>query len=315
MVHSILSKITTFRLIRHCDVTSSLYSFNLITCSSIAWRKINLFYILTGLLNSDWNGWFLSVHFIMVQLRFSNVFRRVIPSGRALLRGRNNWRVHGGNQAVRIITFTSLIIFSAIWWMIVATSAVFVGLLLFESFPLKLIVTGLFSNLVYLGEILPFSSHNSVLGLLRSFPMIDLSSPNFILSLIMLTINHIFAFNYFGEVRIFPWDTVFTEYFLGLLPIPRCVELFHNMRLACAFHLLHFTLGGWEYAAHAIWRPIRRCLIALYESGKETTLRITQSAWIRPGGDFAFTGQTLLDKNAQSSICIRSSLVTMLILM
>ena len=31
--------------------------------------------------------------------------------------------------------------------------------------------------------------------------MIDLSSPNFILSLIMLTINHIFAFNYFGEVR------------------------------------------------------------------------------------------------------------------
>ena len=39
------------------------------------------------------------------------------------------------------------------------------------------------------------------LGLLRSFPMIDLASPNFILSLIMLTINHIFAFGYFGEVR------------------------------------------------------------------------------------------------------------------
>ena len=38
--------------------------------------------------------------------------------------------------------------------MIVATSAVFVGLLLFESFPLKLIVTGLFSNLVYLGKVL-----------------------------------------------------------------------------------------------------------------------------------------------------------------
>ena len=48
----------------------------------------------------------------------------------------------------------SLIDFSAIWWMIVATSAVFVGLLLFESFPLKLIVTGLFSNLVYLGKVL-----------------------------------------------------------------------------------------------------------------------------------------------------------------
>ena len=38
------------------------------------------------------------------------------------------------------------------------------------------------------------------LGLLRGFPMIDLSSPNFILSLIMLTINHVLAFGHFGEV-------------------------------------------------------------------------------------------------------------------
>jgi len=30
--------------------------------------------------------------------------------------------------------------------------------------------------------------------------MIDLSSPNFILSLIMLTINHVLAFGHFGEV-------------------------------------------------------------------------------------------------------------------
>jgi len=74
-----------------------------------------------------------------------------------------------------------------VYFLIVATSAIFIGLLLFESFPLKLIATGLFSNLVYM-------------GLLRAFPMIDLSSPNFILSLIMLTVNHVFAFGYFGEV-------------------------------------------------------------------------------------------------------------------
>ena len=40
------------------------------------------------------------------------------------------------------------------------------------------------------------------LGLLRGFPMIDLSSPNFILSLIMLTINHVLAFGHFGEVKL-----------------------------------------------------------------------------------------------------------------
>ena len=145
--------------------------------------------------------------------------------------------------------------------------------------------------------------------------MIDLSSPNFILSLIMLTINHIFAFNYFGEVKFYE-NTIDDVIILGLLPIPRCSELFHNMRLACALHIFHFTLGGWEHVAYAIWRPIRRCLIALYESRKETTLRITQSAWICPGGDSAFSGQTLLDKktlNLQQK-CIRSTLVTMLII-
>merc|ERR1712180_557407 len=73
-----------------------------------------------------------------------------------------------------------------IWWMIVATSFIFIGLFIVEGFPFKLIAVGLFSNVVYL-------------GLLRGFPMIDLSSPNFILSLIMLTINHVLAFGHFGE--------------------------------------------------------------------------------------------------------------------
>ena len=39
-------------------------------------------------------------------------------------------------------------------------------------------------------------------GLLRTFPLIELSSPNFILSLILLAANHYLAFNYFGDVRL-----------------------------------------------------------------------------------------------------------------
>merc|ERR1711935_1200950 len=101
-----------------------------------------------------------------------------------------------------------------VYFLIVATSAIFIGLLLFESFPLKLIATGLFSNLVYM-------------GLLRAFPMIDLSSPNFILSLIMLTVNHVFAFGYFGEV-IFKKRELLKNT-KGLSPISRRARLFYHL--------------------------------------------------------------------------------------
>lgn len=49
------------------------------------------------------------------------------------------------------------------------STAVLAGLYLFEGFPLLMVGTGLFTNLVYF-------------GLLQTFPYIMLSSPNFILS-------------------------------------------------------------------------------------------------------------------------------------
>ena len=45
------------------------------------------------------------------------------------------------------------ITFRIIWWMIVTTSFIFVGLFIVEGFPLKLIAVGLFSNVVYLGKL------------------------------------------------------------------------------------------------------------------------------------------------------------------
>ncbi|MEQ2196435.1 hypothetical protein XENOCAPTIV_027230 [Xenoophorus captivus] len=53
--------------------------------------------------------------------------------------------------------------------MILFSTGVLVGLYVFEGFPLFMVGVGLFTNLVYF-------------GLLRTFPYILLSSPNFILS-------------------------------------------------------------------------------------------------------------------------------------
>jgi len=93
-----------------------------------------------------------------------------------------------------------------IWWMIVLTSGFLVGLWIVEGFPLFMIGVALFSNLVYL-------------GLLRHFPLIELSSPNFLLSLALLAANHVLAFRYFGE-EYYPFSEVLAYFTLCVWLIP-----------------------------------------------------------------------------------------------
>jgi len=93
-----------------------------------------------------------------------------------------------------------------IWWMIVIVSGFFAGLWILEGFPITMIGVGLFSNVVYL-------------GLLRHFPLIELSSPNFILSLILLAINHVLAFRYFGE-EYYPFHEVLAYFTLCVWLVP-----------------------------------------------------------------------------------------------
>nr|CAB3266907.1 protein TEX261-like [Phallusia mammillata] len=71
--------------------------------------------------------------------------------------------------------------------MLIASCIIYVGLLIFEGFPFVLIAVGLFTNLVEF-------------GLLRRFPFIELTSPNFILTVVLVFINHYFAFKYFSDV-------------------------------------------------------------------------------------------------------------------
>ncbi|XP_028600311.1 protein TEX261 isoform X1 [Podarcis muralis] len=77
---------------------------------------------------------------------------------------------------------TSRIIKYMIWF----STAVLVGLYLFEHFPGLMVGVGLFTNLVYF-------------GLLQTFPFIMLTSPNFILSCVLVVLNHYLAFQYFAE--------------------------------------------------------------------------------------------------------------------
>ncbi|XP_021251197.1 protein TEX261, partial [Numida meleagris] len=66
------------------------------------------------------------------------------------------------------------------------STAVLLGLYLFERFPGVMVGVGLFTNLVYF-------------GLLQSFPFIVLTSSNFLLSCALVILNHYLAFQFFAE--------------------------------------------------------------------------------------------------------------------
>ncbi|KAI2662991.1 Protein TEX261 [Labeo rohita] len=91
-------------------------------------------------------------------------------------------------------------------YMIMFSTAVLVGLYLFEGFPTLMIGVGLFTNLVYF-------------GLLQTFPYIMLTSPNFILSCALVVLNHYMAFQYFAE-EYYPFSEVLAYFTICLWVIP-----------------------------------------------------------------------------------------------
>ncbi|KAG6922914.1 testis expressed 261, partial [Chelydra serpentina] len=97
---------------------------------------------------------------------------------------------------------TSRIIKYMIWF----STVVLVGLYLFERFPGFMVGVGLFTNLVYF-------------GLLQTFPFIMLTSPNFILSCVLVILNHYLAFQYFAE-EYYPFSEVLAYFTFCLWLIP-----------------------------------------------------------------------------------------------
>ncbi|XP_012331093.1 protein TEX261 isoform X2 [Callithrix jacchus] len=97
---------------------------------------------------------------------------------------------------------TSRIIKYMIWF----STAVLIGLYIFEHFPTSMIGVGLFTNLVYF-------------GLLQTFPFIMLTSPNFILSCGLVVVNHYLAFQFFAE-EYYPFSEVLAYFTFCLWIIP-----------------------------------------------------------------------------------------------
>ncbi|XP_043920004.1 protein TEX261 [Protopterus annectens] len=97
---------------------------------------------------------------------------------------------------------TSRIIKYMIWF----SSGVLICLYFLENFPSVMIGVGLFTNLVYF-------------GLLRTFPFIMLTSPNFILSCFLVVMNHYLAFQYFAE-EYYPFSEVLAYFTFCLWIIP-----------------------------------------------------------------------------------------------
>ncbi|XP_067117811.1 protein TEX261 [Osmerus mordax] len=91
-------------------------------------------------------------------------------------------------------------------YMILFSTGVLTGLYLFEGFPVLMMGTGLFTNLVYF-------------GLLQTFPYILLSSPNFILSCVLVVLNHYMAFQHFAE-EYYPFSEVLAYFTICLWVIP-----------------------------------------------------------------------------------------------
>ncbi|NWR39705.1 TX261 protein, partial [Tachuris rubrigastra] len=93
------------------------------------------------------------------------------------------------------------------------SSAVLVGLYLFEHFPGFLVGVGLFTNLVYF-------------GLLQTFPFIVLTSSNFILSCVLVLLNHYLAFQFFAEeFYLFSEVLAYFTFCLWLIPFAFFVSL------------------------------------------------------------------------------------------
>ncbi|XP_077992700.1 protein TEX261-like [Glandiceps talaboti] len=116
--------------------------------------------------------------------------------------------------------------------LIIFTTVVFVGLILFEDFPYKVTVIGLCSNGIY-----------SLL--LKNFPFIELTSPTFIVGCIMVVVNHFFAFQYFATVW-HPFSEVLAYFTvcLWLVPFSFFVSLSANENILPTMAEQQRTSGG-----------------------------------------------------------------------
>ncbi|CAB3261169.1 unnamed protein product [Arctia plantaginis] len=91
-------------------------------------------------------------------------------------------------------------------WMVIATSTIHIGLLIFEDFPLYLNVIGLVQQALH--------------GfLLKDFPVVRVTSLTFMTAVVTLVVHHYMAFKFFGAVY-YTFSEVLAYFTLCLWVVP-----------------------------------------------------------------------------------------------
>jgi len=91
-------------------------------------------------------------------------------------------------------------------WMIILVLLTYGGLFLFEDIPPIMLVCGMLAQV----------SH---LALLSSFPFFVISSPSFVLAVIMVIVNHYLAFQHFGN-HYYPFSEVMAYFSICMWLVP-----------------------------------------------------------------------------------------------
>lgn len=100
----------------------------------------------------------------------------------------------------------SVVAKKVIMLLILATTTIYLGLMAFENLPWSLIVTGLASQILHV-------------LILQSFPFVKVSSPAFILAVILVIVNHFLAFKFFAQ-NYYPLTEVLAFFTLCLWIVP-----------------------------------------------------------------------------------------------
>jgi len=91
-------------------------------------------------------------------------------------------------------------------WMIMLVLLTFLGLFCFENIPSTLIICGVIAQIAHL-------------SLLSSFPFFSATSPSFIVAVVMVIVNHYFAFSHFGE-NYYPFSEVMAYFTICMWLVP-----------------------------------------------------------------------------------------------
>ena len=126
--------------------------------------------------------------------------------------------------------------------MIILVLLTFLGLFCFENIPSTLIICGIIAQVIILTKFEKYFKHFfqiAHLSLLSSFPFFSATSPSFIVAVVMVFVNHYFAFSHFGE-NYYPFSEV--TYSLCSRFLRVCIFLgdgiLHNMHVACPLCIL-----------------------------------------------------------------------------